>query len=217
MNLSDLIGAIASYVGELHGSLTKTKLLKLLYLLDIESYRKTRTTLTGFNWTFYLYGPWSPQYEDSLAAAVSADRIRIAPPAYGDDGATFINPTGDKIPLSKPFPNVVQELSAKRIVEAWADRPTGELLDYVYFHTAPMRDAKRNEPINFATVLDEEPLPLYKRPQIVLDEKKIKETRAALLKRIRGVEKAALTPLDPAPKYDDEYWNAIRILESDVD
>ncbi len=217
MNLSDLIGAIASYVGELHGSLTKTKLLKLLYLLDIESYRKTQTTLTGFDWTFYLYGPWSGQYEDTLAAAESADRIRIAPPAYGDEGATFINPTGAKVQLSQPFPNIVQELTAKRIIEAWANRPTGELLDYVYFHTAPMRDAKRNEPIDFTKVLDEEPLPHYKLPKLALDEKKIKEKRAALLKQIRGVEKKVISPLEPAPRYDEQYWEAIRVIESDVD
>ena len=49
MNLIDLIAAVATSVREGGGAPTKTKVLKLLYLLDIESYRKTEATLTGFD------------------------------------------------------------------------------------------------------------------------------------------------------------------------
>ena len=50
MNLAVLIPAVLSYVRARGGLATKTRLLKLLYLLDIEAFRKERTTLTGFNW-----------------------------------------------------------------------------------------------------------------------------------------------------------------------
>jgi hypothetical protein len=46
---SNLIPAILTYVRDKEGFATKTKLLKLLYLLDLEAYRETRQTLTGFN------------------------------------------------------------------------------------------------------------------------------------------------------------------------
>jgi hypothetical protein len=59
MNLEVLIPAVLTYARAKGGYTTKTKLLKLLYLLDIEAFRKQRSTLTGFRWIFYKYGPWT--------------------------------------------------------------------------------------------------------------------------------------------------------------
>ena len=44
---------------EVEGTANKTKLLKLLYLTDIEFFRAAEQPLTGFDWIYYLYGPWS--------------------------------------------------------------------------------------------------------------------------------------------------------------
>src|SRR6267378_7454276 len=113
MNLTDLIAAVATFVRECGGATTKTKILKLLYLLDIESYRKTGATLTSFDWKFYRFGPWAASYDEALQAAAQANKIAINAPS-ADEGATFINPT-EKLSLAEIFPNVVQELTAKRI------------------------------------------------------------------------------------------------------
>ena len=50
MNLALLIPAVLSYACARSGFATRTRLLKLLYLLDIEAFRKERATLTDFNW-----------------------------------------------------------------------------------------------------------------------------------------------------------------------
>ncbi len=63
---------ILTRVSERDGSANKTKLLKLLYLADIEHYRRTDETLTGFDWIFYFYGPWAPQY-DALLSQLEAE------------------------------------------------------------------------------------------------------------------------------------------------
>ena len=47
--------AILTRVNERAGFVNKTKLLKLLYLADIEHYRKFGETLSGFDWIFYLF------------------------------------------------------------------------------------------------------------------------------------------------------------------
>ncbi len=44
------------------------------------------------------------------------------------------------------------ELTFRRIVDEWADRRLGEMLDYVYFHTEPMMDAQRGAPLDFQTI-----------------------------------------------------------------
>src|SRR5690349_17047913 len=91
MNLTDLIAAVATSVRDCGGAPSKTKILKLLYLLDIESYRNTEATLTGFEWKFYKYGPWAASYDDALQAASQANKIVVSEREF-DEGATFINP-----------------------------------------------------------------------------------------------------------------------------
>jgi hypothetical protein len=215
MNLTDLIAAIATCIRESGGATTKTKILKLLYLLDIESYRKSEATVTGFDWKFYRFGPWAASYDDALQAAVQANKISINAP-NSDEGATFINPI-EKLSLDRIFPNVVQQLTAKRIIETWAARPTVELLDYVYFHTAPMRDAIRNERLDFSTVMREEKLSHYTGIKSQIDEKERQRKRKELLRRLSSITKAPIAPLDPPPRYDDNYWSALAKLDSDAD
>jgi hypothetical protein len=213
MNLTDLIAAIVTSVRECGGAPTKTKILKLLYLLDIESYRRTGATLTGFDWKFYRFGPWAQSYDEALQAAVEANKISVNARNF-DEGATFINPV-EKLALDKVFPNVVQELTAKKIIETWATRPTVELLDYIYFHTAPMRDAIRNEPLDFSTLLREEKLAHYTGIKSQMNEKEKQRKQKELLRKLNSTTKTPIAPLDPPPKYDESYWAALEKLESD--
>ncbi len=215
MSLTDLIAAIVTTIRDCGGVPTKTKVLKLLYLLDIENYRKTSATLTGFDWKFYRYGPWTASYDDALQNAVQANKIVLNSPD-ADEGATFINPT-ERLTLPQIFPDVIQQLTAKKIIETWAARPTVELLDYVYFHTAPMRDAVRNELLDFSTLQREEKLPHYTGIKSKADEKEIQRKRKELLQKLNATAKAPIAPLDPPPKYDDGYWSALEKLESDRD
>ncbi len=215
MTLTNLIAAVATSVRDCGGAPTKTKILKLLYLLDIESYRKTGATVTGFDWKFYKYGPWAASYDDALQAAAQANKIVINAREF-DEGATFINPV-EKLPLSQVFPDIVQQLTAKKIIDTWGARPTVELLDYVYFHTAPMREAVRNEGLDFSTLTREEKLPHYTGIKSKADEKEIQRKRKELLSRLNATAKAPIAPLDPPPKYDASYWSALEKLESDPD
>jgi len=45
---------------------TKTKLLKLLYLFDVEYYRVHRQTFTGFGWKFLSSWPWAAEFDPAL-------------------------------------------------------------------------------------------------------------------------------------------------------
>ena len=215
MNLTDLIAAVATGIRECGGVPTKTKILKLLYLLDIESYRKTGAALTGFDWTFHRFGPWAATYDDALQAAVQTNKISLNAP-NAEEGATFIN-ASERLPLSEVFPDIIQRLTAKNIIETWASRPMVELLDYVYFHTAPMRDAIRGAQLDFSTVMQEEKLPHYSGIKSKMDEKEIQRKRGELLRRLNAVLKSQIAPLDPPPNYDESYWAAVDKLEREVD
>src|ERR1035441_5186960 len=57
----------------------KTRLVKLVYLSEVEYFRQTGQRLTGLDWKFYHYGPYAPALspllgnpdEDALPAVIA--------------------------------------------------------------------------------------------------------------------------------------------------
>src|SRR5205809_8076838 len=78
-DLSLLIRAILTRAQEQGGYVTKTKLFKYLYLIDIEYFRQKRALLTGFAWKFYHYGPWCQECEDLYQYLRNYDDIELSP------------------------------------------------------------------------------------------------------------------------------------------
>jgi hypothetical protein len=216
MNLAVLIPAVLTYVRSRGGYATKTKLLKLLYLLDIEAFRKNQATLTNFNWVFYKYGPWSPEYDEVLEQLEKSSQIECRTGNKPELETIFVNAV-EPIDLSKAFPAIAEELVARRIIECWADRPTGELLDYVYFHTAPMREARRGDPLDFSIVLKEEPTPEYRRTSSVIANDEKKKKQKEFRKSIHDARPSQSAPNYIKPSYDADFWRAIEILDRDPD
>jgi hypothetical protein len=216
MDLALLIPGISTFIRSKDGAPTKTKLLKLLYLLDIEAFREKRETLTGFDWIFYKYGPWTSQYDEVLHQLSDAGKIQLTVSSSRSDlETTFVNPT-DAVQLSKAFPTYTEELKARRILEVWADRPLGELLDYVYFHTAPMKDAARGHKLDFETLVHEEPPIEYRRAQSKSSPEQLKKKRKEFLKAIASTPKAGASRFIE-PTYGNDYWAAIETMEREPD
>lgn len=216
MNLEVLIPAVLTYVRARDGYATKTKLLKLLYLFDIEAFRKAKTTLTGFNWIFYKYGPWAPEYDDALAQLEKSGLITIRAGKRSELDTLFIDAV-ETVPLSNAFPTVLEEMQTRRIIESWADRPTGELLDYVYFHTAPMREARRGETLDFSRVLTEESAPEYKRTRSIVESEERKKKKREFRKLMKESRKNQPEPYFIEPRYDANFWRAVETLDRDPD
>jgi hypothetical protein len=215
MDLALLIPGIATFIRSKESAATKTKLLKLLYLLDIESFRETQKTLTGFDWVFYKYGPWTAQYDEVLDQLSQEGKIQLNSSNKGDLEATFIDPTS-AVDLSKAFPIYTDELKARRILEVWADRPVGELLDYVYFHTAPMKNAERKSRLDFGSILREEAPVEYRRAKSKSSPDELKKKRKEFLKAIAAAPKAAAGQFIE-PSYGHDYWAAIETMEREPD
>jgi hypothetical protein len=122
-------------------TLNRTRLVKLLYLVDIERVRSRRDPLTGLPWIFFHYGPYAPSLIDTLDAMEGSELVatpwhdsvlyRAAPNAPGGDDW-----------------NAGTKALVDRVVDRFAPLDTNELLDYVYFHTGPMVDAVRGQPLD---------------------------------------------------------------------
>jgi len=102
--------------------MARTKLMKLLFLIDRELHRRFGATV--FRWKMYKYGPFSREVLDVL------DDMEI-------DGFVVARAEEDAIiyelasTAPAELPQEVKE-TADQILETWARRSLDELLTYVY-------------------------------------------------------------------------------------
>jgi len=105
-----------------HGPMARTKLMKLLFLIDRELYRRFGATV--FRWKMYKYGPFSREVLDIL------DDMEVY-------GSVVAKVTDDAIiyelasTAPAELPQEVKE-AADKILETWARQSLDELLTYVY-------------------------------------------------------------------------------------
>jgi hypothetical protein len=208
-SLRQLLPAIVSYVTERGSSVSKTKLLKLLYLFDVEWYRVHRTTYTGFNWIFHLLGPWTSEY-DPMLDTFYANEFLEKHNSRDSYGTEFIT-TQEQIVLYRLFNTREDELLLESVLRTWAKVPTPEILDYVYFWTEPMEAARRGERLDFSKVAERPPA-LYSHTHSGMSSEQLDAIRQKIAQKrekIRSGDAAIFTP----PTYDEEFFDAMDQLE----
>jgi len=130
---------IKYFVYETKGHITKTQLVKFLYLADLYSVKWTGKQLTELDWYYYLHGPW---HEDIDAALAKMNGKEILQDSEGGAVLIRLGPeAGNAEELELP---ASLKLILENIRREWAgagqDR-IKQLLDYVY-STAPMLEVK---------------------------------------------------------------------------
>lgn len=156
----------------------KTKLVKLLYLLEVEFYRRYQRRLTELKWVFLHYGPYPVELNELLG---SPD-VEVLPRPLGD-GRRFeeIHVSNAKGKSVDWDPAIIR--LAKDVVSKWAGLSLNLLLDYVYFETEPMINAKRGQELDFSTVKPRAPV-----REIKLDRKKLNQIRNNLEKHLKELK-----------------------------
>jgi hypothetical protein len=212
----DLIPAVVSYVRARDGYVTKTKLLKLLYLCDVEYYRVFRILLTGFQWKFFHLGPWAREF-DPLLDELLAHGVLIETPSSRAEFDTKFFKTSGEFDLTELFGTFKEELPVKRVLEQWAESTTGEILNYVYFHTEPMEHGIRSQPLDFTTI-SEKPAATYTRQASGKTSQEIAAARKNFQDKVarrktEGAKAFAFTP----PQYDEVFLEALAKLDGSTD
>jgi hypothetical protein len=211
-SIEKLIGAIVTWIAGEGSYVTKTKLLKLLYLFDVDYYRAHRQTFTGFGWKFFHLGPWAAEFDPALEGLVMRGTL-LQQRSNNEFETAFYRP-GERIDPREPFSNVKDEYILRGMLRRWATRSTGEILDYVYFQTAPMEAGIRNAPLDFSMIQPEQPA-AYTRSSSGKTKSEIERLRTKFeagqaQRKASQNQRFAFTP----PKYDEEYLNAMAKLES---
>lgn len=133
-------------------------LVKFLYLSECEYYRLYRRRLSKLGWFFYKYGPWAPELKEDPDLVESETKIVTANRCIKYHKLDWLE--------AKLHGDYVEDLDARsvvnRVVTPWALRyteeeaqwelTTRELLNEVYFHTAPMRHARFEDTLDFTLV-----------------------------------------------------------------
>lgn len=146
LQLGQLVLYILSQVDDLDGYTTTIRLVKFLYLIDIEFYRRNKKLLTGFRWIFHLFGPYAteiPEICRSIGYDLSVEEIDTK----SKRGRLFKARNFTDFPRDlSPSTKVIVDL----ILYVWADQETSIILDYVYHKTEPMNETKRGEVLDFS-------------------------------------------------------------------
>src|SRR5438093_78936 len=143
-----LIQFIVGIASQLGNGISKIRLIKFLYLADVHWFRKRSQQATTYRWRFYHYGPYTGEAQADIDAAVSRGAIGTATMSRDEGGdMTLYRATG--VPdLSELFDASFEVLLSSEIRQ-WLWRPLPQFLNYVYFDTPPMRDARRGEYLRF--------------------------------------------------------------------
>lgn len=126
---------ILYFVCKTKGHITKTQLVKFLYLADLYSVKWTGKQLTDLDWCYYLRGPWHQDIDSTLAGM---DTLQVQ-----SSGETSLITAKDESLYTLDFSEGLK-LILDNIRKEWAGAGIErfqELMDFVY-KTAPMLEAK---------------------------------------------------------------------------
>ncbi len=154
MELKVILAEIENQLKENKMPINITRIIKLLYLIEVEYFKYRKKRLTNLKWRFYHYGPIPLEiYDYCKKNNIDIDNV------YTNTGNII-----KIIQMSEIYNRIIANTTEKRyilslisrIVKSFGNMDIKELLDYVYFETEPMKNAKRGEYLDFTKVKDEE-------------------------------------------------------------
>lgn len=136
---------IQFFVNETRGEITKTQLVKFLYLADLYAVKWSGQQLTDMDWRFYRHGPWEETIEETMALMEREGKLLIQRVGLDNGYAILVRP-GERAPTTSDLklPRSLR-LTLENIRREWAGyghENLDALLDYVY-STEPMKAVKK--------------------------------------------------------------------------
>ena len=214
--IDDLLGTIARCAFERGDLLTKTRLVKFLYLLDLYWAQIHKETFTGWPWAFVHYGPYCRQSTDAIDRAEKFGYLsaRSYESNYRDEDYRLYGP-GHRLDDSQ-----AEAIRAKLpiyvsanlfgAVQKWCDDTFG-LLDFVYFHTGPMENVLPGDILSF----DGEEKIDYRQFQPIEMEPLSKAKKAALRGVIDKMKTEFASRSQRPTVHDREYFDFMSALEEE--
>jgi hypothetical protein len=215
-----ILGTLARRARERGAWLTKLRLVKFLYLLDLYwAQAHGGQTYTNWRWEFVHYGPYCRASTDSIDRAEKLDYLsaKSYESKYRDDDFRLYGPGPQ---MHDDLENQVRRQMPTYVIghllpelDRWCDDTFG-LLDFVYFRTGPMRNALPGDVLSF-----ENERPTDRAAFRPIDLKPISKTKRAKLRELvsRIASNEDLNKAQPmaAALFDQAYHDLSQMLDGD--
>ncbi len=205
--LQQLILYIVYYVGDLGGYTTTIRLVKFLYLIDLEYYRRYGEVFTGLGWVYHLFGPYAfalPEIGSGIGFDLHQEEFETK---NGKRGRIFRVHEPVEFPSGLPK---AMESTIQGILGIWGLEDTSDLIEYTY-NTEPMLVAKRGMALDFSVV----PRGSKYYELYISTDKKISQKIREGLHNLETEEKDEY--VTPETVYDEIFQQGLRALqESDI-
>jgi uncharacterized phage-associated protein len=140
-NRQRLEDAITLVVENSPRTLTRTGLVKLLYFIDLRSWEQWRQPLTGLNWTWHYYGPFSEEIAEVMGDMEASGELTIAAHQSYFGTPEYQIELGDEAALY-PALSPDEEQLLKQVVSEFGQYPASTLARLSY-QTDPMETVER--------------------------------------------------------------------------
>lgn len=149
MDAKEVLWELLCSAQQMHLKVGKTQLVKMLYLAEVEYVKATGNRLTSLEWIFYHHGPYCFELEKILSNG-EIEREERTTKEGKKYFLYFFDPT--KLRSQKVSVDPLAKTVIQNIVKTWGRKPLKQLVDHVYLHTDPMRNAvMRGEPLKFSS------------------------------------------------------------------
>jgi len=220
-----LVKYVVWLAGQFDATVTETRLIKYLYLIDLFHARiKQGKTLTDWPWAFVYFGPYCSEAYNTMEEAVKVGLIQeIYYDSKYEDKDKFRLLSIDKEEQDEE-PPIANELhlyitsQLEQIIKKYGD-DTACLLDYIYYDTEPMRDALPDQILNFSLARKSEILSTIEMKK--LSPEAIKKGASIMDKLKNKYQDALKNGLErnilkvKSNLFDDEYEKALKYLDGE--
>lgn len=148
--------ACLKYATNERGNVPKTKLAKLLYLIDFTNFFKTLESMSGVKYRRLDYGPVADIFFSITDDLLESGKINIE---ILDRGAQMISSRTREENFSELSNSELTQI--KEICELWKDRPTQEIVNFTH-EQKPWRMCRDGEYIPYSLIIQEDPEHVYK-------------------------------------------------------
>ncbi|MFI5040449.1 MAG: Panacea domain-containing protein [Acidimicrobiales bacterium] len=140
------------YLAQRLGEVPNTRLHKIVYLIDLEYFRRYGRTLTGAPWVRHNYGPMTKALLPALADMAGHELNQRAKTTLSDRTVKLVEP--GPAPRYQPDLGLAEQEVAEFILELTHRLTDRQVLDLAYA-TTPMRSILRREAILGRKLIDE--------------------------------------------------------------
>lgn len=138
-----------------HGNVSKTKLAKLLYLVDFTTYFNTLESMSGVRYRKMQYGPLADVFLDLTDDLVEGGKVKLT---VLDEGAQMLSL---KTKEAREDLLSAEELKTiKNICDLWKDKSTSEIVNFTHEQN-PWKVCRMGEYIPYPLIIQEDPEHVY--------------------------------------------------------